>query len=201
MVVGLAFAGLLTACGPKSSAVSADDMSLGDPKSAVTVVEYASLSCSHCARFSTEVFPEFRKKYIDTNKVHYVFREFLTAPADVAAGGALLARCSGKDKYFNVIEAIYAAQPEMFADGTAANALPVLKRIGQSVGLNDAQFSACVGDEKALAALNARVDKYGKEANITATPTFVINGEKVSEGEMTMAQLDAAIAKASAAKK
>src|SRR5579871_3142309 len=79
-----------------------DDMTLGSPKAKVTVIEYASASCPHCARFNNEVFPAFKAKYVDTGRVFYVFREFLTEPASLAAAAFLTARCAGKGKYFGV---------------------------------------------------------------------------------------------------
>ncbi|MBO9706880.1 MAG: DsbA family protein [Caulobacter sp.] len=182
----------LAGCAKKETP-SADDMSLGNPSSKVTVVEYASASCVHCGRWNNEVFPAFKAKYIDTGKVNYVYREFLTPPEQVAAASFLLARCAGKDKYFSVIDSVYHSQEEMFTTGDFRG---VLLRIAQSAGLNEQQFNACVTDEKALKALNARVEKYAKDANIRGTPTFVVNGVKINGedgGEATMAQLDAAI--------
>ena len=82
-------------------------MSLGDPKAKVRVIEYASASCSHCARFNNEVFPAFKAKYIDTGRVHYTLKEFLTPPVEVAAAAFLLARCTGKDRYFSTLDAVY----------------------------------------------------------------------------------------------
>lgn len=185
----------LAGCDKKATA-SADDMSLGNPAAKVTVVEYASASCSHCARWNNDVFPDFKKKYIDTNKVNYVYREFLTPPVQVAAASFLLARCAGKDKYFQVVDSVYRSQEEMFTTGDFRG---VLLRIGQSAGMDETQFNACVTNEDSLKALNARVEKYQKEANITGTPTFMVNGKKVGGedgGEVSMAQLDAAIAEA-----
>ena len=110
----------LSGCAKKEAA-SADDMSLGNPKAKVTVVEYASASCVHCGRWNNEVFPSFKTKYIDTGKVNYVYREFLTQPVQVAAASFLLARCAakdgGKEKYFSVIDSVYHAQEEMFTTG------------------------------------------------------------------------------------
>jgi len=83
------------------------DMSLGSPKARVQVVEYASLSCPHCARFNAEVFPAFRAKYVDTGKVRYTLREMLTPPAEVAAAGFLMARCAGPGKYFKVVDEVF----------------------------------------------------------------------------------------------
>jgi protein-disulfide isomerase len=180
----------------KTETSSADDMSLGNPKAKVTVVEYASASCSHCARWNNDVFPAFKAKYIDTNKVNYVYREFLTPPVQVAAASFLLARCAGKDKYFQVVDSVYRSQEEMFTTGDFRG---VLLRIGQSAGMDETQFNACVTDEKNLKALNDRVEKYAKDAKITGTPTFVVNGKKVNGedgGEASMAALDAAIAEA-----
>lgn len=157
------------------------------------MTEYASLSCVHCATFNNEVFPEFKAKYIDTGKVHYTFKEFLTPPAEVAAAGFLLARCAGEDKYFDVVDAIFHSQQEMFTTGDVRG---TLLRVARSAGMTEQQFQACISDEAALRALNARIEKSQREANIKATPTFAINGKVVKEGDMTMAELDAAIDRA-----
>lgn len=194
--LGVALAG----CDKKES-VSADDMSLGNANAKVTVVEYASASCVHCGRWNNEVFPAFKQKYIDTGRVHYVYREFLTEPVQVASAAFLMARCAGKDKYFSVLDSVYHSQEEMFTTGDYRG---VLLRIAQSAGMDEAQFTSCVTDEKALKALNARVEKYQADAKITGTPTFVINGKKVhgdDGGEASLVELDAAIAAAEAAAK
>lgn len=188
----------LAACGGGGGTVTADDMSLGKKDAPVTVIEYASLACTHCGRWENDVFPEFKTKYIDTGKVHYVFREFITSPPELAASGALLARCAGKDKYFTVVQAVFHAQEEIFTSGDMRG--PLL-RIAETAGMSEDQFNSCVGDEKALAAFNARVEKYAKEAKIEGTPTFFFNGEKYDKGEMSMAEIDAAYAKALAAVK
>jgi protein-disulfide isomerase len=190
-VAGLTIAGCSKADG---AGAAAGDMSLGDPKAKVKVVEYASASCSHCARFNNDVFPAFKKKYIDTGKVHYTLKEFLTPPNQVAAAGFLMARCVGKDKYFTALDAVYHQQEEMFRTGDFRG---VLLRIAQSMGVTEKQFDACVTDDAAIKALNDRVEKVARDAKITATPTFDVNGKRVKEGEATMAELDAAIAAAS----
>ncbi|MDB5457486.1 MAG: oxidoreductase [Caulobacter sp.] len=200
LLLALALTASLAGCAKNNTGASADDMSLGNPAAKVTVVEYASASCVHCGRWNNEVFPAFKAKYIDTGKVNYVYREFLTPPVEVAAAAFLMARCAGKDKYFSVIDSVYRAQEEMFTTGQYRE---VLLRIGQSAGMNEAQFNACVSDEKALKALNDRVEKYSKDAKITGTPTFVVNGKKIggdAGGEQSLAQLDVAIAEAQAAK-
>jgi protein-disulfide isomerase len=180
----------LAACnkGGKTGA-EATDMTMGPASAKVQVVEYASLSCPHCARFNNDVFPLFKKKYIDTGLVHYTFREFLTEPVPLAAAGALLARCSGKDKFFGVLDAVFHGQEEIYRTGDVRG---VLLRIAQSSGMTEAQFEACVGDEAAQKALAKRVDSYSQKEKISATPTFIINGKKL-EGEVTMAQFDETI--------
>jgi protein-disulfide isomerase len=174
-------------------AASSEDMSLGDPKAKVQVTEYASASCAHCARFNNEVFPAFKAKYIDTGKVHYTLKEFLTPPENVAAAGFLLARCAGKDKYFTVLDSIYKNQSEMFQTGDFRG---VLLRIAQSSGMTEAQFSACIQDDAAQKALAARVEKHIKEDKVDSTPTFDVNGVRLKSGEISMPELDAAYDKA-----
>jgi protein-disulfide isomerase len=190
-VAGLALAGCQKG---GTNGPSQGDMTLGNPDAKVKMVEYASASCPHCARFNNNVFPTFKAKYIDTGKVYYTFKEFLTPPEEVAAAGFLVARCAGKDKYFTVLDAIFKNQPEMFQTGDFRG---VLLRIAQSAGMTEDQFNKCVSDPDALKALNARVEKAVKEDGVTGTPTFFVNGKKVAEGEVTEAQLDAAVAAAS----
>jgi protein-disulfide isomerase len=188
----------LTACGKgglgsaKGPAMD-DDMTMGDAKAKVQMTEYASAACPHCAKFAIDVFPAFKAKYIDTGKVHYTLKEFLTPPEQVAAAGFLVARCAGKDTYFTVLDSIYKNQAEMFQTGDFRG---VLLRIAQSSGMTEDQFNKCVADENALKALNTRVERAVKDDKITGTPSFLVNGKKVAEGEVSLAQLDTAITEA-----
>lgn len=165
------------------------DMSLGNPKAAVTVVEYASLSCSHCAHFNNTVFPAFKKKYVDTGKVRYVYREFFTQPVQVAAAGALIARCAPRSRYFQVIDAFFKGQAAMYESGEAS---ALFIAAGKAGGLNEAQVKACLADEAAIKALNERVQGYAEKEKISSTPTLIVNGKKI-EGEASLAALSAAI--------
>ena len=176
--------------------VAADDMILGRANAPVTVIEYASLSCPHCAAWNKEVWPAFKAKYVDTGKVRYVFREFITSPPQLAAGGALLARCAGKDKFFGVVDGVFAAQPEIYAKGDLRG--PFLA-VAAKAGMNEDRMMACLTDQEAMKALYERIEGYANNEGIAATPTFVINGQKL-EGEQPLAALDAAIAKAQAGK-
>jgi protein-disulfide isomerase len=198
-LVGLALTMALAACQkPAGDTATAEDMAMGDPAAKVTMIEYASVSCPHCARFDMEVFPAFKTKYIDTGQVRYIAREALTGDPAIAAAGFLTARCAGKDKYFQVVDAIYHAQQEMFSGGEPH---AVLLNIARSAGMTDAQFESCIKDETALNALNARWERYVKDDKITGTPTFVINGKVYDKGEMSLAELDAAIVEAKSAGK
>ena len=187
----------LVACNKGGGGVSSDEMSLGDPKAKVTVIEYASVACPVCANFNQTVFPDFKKKYIDTGKVHYVAREALTGNPSLAVAGFLLARCAGKDNYFKVTDAVYRAQDQIYEPGTEnirpAAGHDVLLHIAQSVGMSEDQFTKCINDEKGIQALQERVDRLSKEYKVDSTPTFVVNGKPLNPGAVTMADLDAAI--------
>ncbi len=188
-------AGLLVASCGKSVKPVEGDMSLGAGENAkVTLIEYASVTCAHCAEFNKDVMPELMAKYITTGKIRYVYREFLTEPRDVSAAGILLARCSGKENYFKVVDAIMKAQGEMFGDGTTTNALPVLKRIGATVGIDEKAFNTCISDTKGLTRIQDNVDKYLKDDDITGTPTFFINGKRFERKTGTIADFDEAFA-------
>ena len=169
-----------------------EDMSMGDADAKVTIIEYASASCTQCAAFNAEVFPVIKAKYIDRGKVNFVFREFITPPAELAAAGFLTARCAGKDNYFKVVDDVFRSQEEIFRTGDMRS--PLL-RIAESVGMTEDQFINCVSDEKSLKALAARVEKFSRIDNVVIAPTFVINGIKL-DGEPTLAAFEAAIASA-----
>lgn len=195
-VTGAALAAMaaLAGCSGGGSAGSAQgDMAMGAPEGAkVTVVEYASVTCGACAAWHSQVWPEFKTKYVETDKVRFVFREFPTPPADVATAGFLVARCAGEDQYFNVIGAIMDSQRE-WAAGTPPR--QSLLRIAQEAGLSQEEFQACVTDEAAIAAMEQRVRAAAAEG-VNGTPTFFVNGQRVSdvslEGLSTV--IDAALA-------
>ena len=168
----------LAGCSGKDAAPAEGDMALGAPEGAkVTVVEYASVTCSGCAAWNEQVWPQFKAKYVDTNKVRFVFREFPTPPQDVAVAGFLLARCAGEDQYFHVIDKIMRALPELHS-GTPAR--DILLRTAREAGLSDTQFQTCVANPAGVAAMEKRI-KAAQDAGVTGTPTFMINGETVSD--------------------
>jgi protein-disulfide isomerase len=167
------------------------DMSLGNPKAPVKVVEYASLSCPHCAHFNETVFPTLKAKYIEKGKVYYTLKEYLTEPAQVAAAGFLMARCAGPAKYFTVVDQVFRSQPRWKGD-----LVPIFVEIAKANGLTQEQFEACVGDEKASAALNARVQAAYEVDKVNSTPTIFVNGKDTGDAGATLPGLEAAIAAA-----
>jgi protein-disulfide isomerase len=213
----LALAALsLAACsgGGSKSAVGTDqDMTMGDPKAPVQVIEYASVTCPHCARYNSGDFPALKKQYIDTGKVHYVFREVLIHP-QFDGPAYLLAGCVSKDKYFNVIDAIMRGQSEYYApnivngpnaDEAISQAFrSVLLRTAESQGLSDDQALKCMSDAAAADKLSTRLQAEAKQYDVDSTPTFVVNGKKVAapEGqEMSNAVIFPAVNQALAQKK
>ena len=195
-VTGAALAAmtLLAACsGAKTGAAAEGDMALGAAEGAkVTVVEYASVTCGHCATWQSQVWPEFKTKYVDTNQVRYVFREFPTAPEAVAVAGFLVARCAGPDKYVPVIHEIRASQSELFGGVPPRT---ILLRIANGAGLSEEQFQACVTDADAIKAMDTRI-KAALDAGVTGTPYFVVNGEHVADSSLSglSEKIDAALA-------
>ncbi len=184
--VGLRAASAATAPAPKASL--ADEMTLGNPKAKVTVIEYASAACPHCAHFNNDIFPQFKKAYIDTGKVRYVFREYLTEPVPFAGTAFLIARCAGDGQYFAVLDAVFHQQAAIYESGDLAGGL---YKIGEAFGLSKEQVEACGGDEASVQALNDRVAKADRDG-IAATPTFIIGSTKI-EGARPLSELSAVI--------
>ena len=190
----LAAMATVAGCTAKSGGAAEGDMSVGAGADAkVTVVEYASVTCGHCAVWNEEVWPEFKTKYVDTKKVRYVFREFPTPPQDIAVAGFLIARCAGPDKYFDVVHDIMASQKEWMA-GVAPRT--TLFRAAAAAGLSQEQTEACIRDKAAIEEMSNRI-KAGIDAGVTGTPTFIVNGTKVADSSLSgLSQaIDAELAK------
>jgi protein-disulfide isomerase len=166
-----------------------DDMALGKATARVTVVEYASVGCPHCAKWANEVFPAFKAKYVDTGKARFVLRELLTGDPALAAAGFMVARCAGPAKYFDVVDGVYQHQAEMFTPGASRGDL--LEGVAKSAGMSDEAFQACLTTQANLDALNARADRHHLDG-IDSTPTFFVNGQRI-DGEVPLDQLAAAI--------
>jgi protein-disulfide isomerase len=168
--------------------VSLPDMALGSPKAVVTITEFASMSCPHCAAFEQNVFPMLKSKYIDPGRLRFVFREF---PLDIkAAAASMLARCVAGDdavKFFDVIDALFKQQDQLMTQTQQT-----LQLIGRQSGLSDQGVEACVKDQALLDKLTADQKFAGEVLNVDATPTFFINGERV-KGNMSFEELEGRI--------
>jgi protein-disulfide isomerase len=162
---------------------------MGDPKAKVTLIEYASAACPHCARMNNEVLPQLKKAYIDTGKVKYVFREMLTDPVPFAGTAFMMARCGGDKNYFAVLDDVFHQQQAIYDSGDLPGGL---LKIGAKYGLDKDKINTCMGDD-AVNALNDRVSRADKDG-IQGTPTFVIGDDKLV-GEQSYEQLAAAIDK------
>jgi protein-disulfide isomerase len=171
-----------------TKSMSLPDMALGPAKAPVTIVEYASMSCPHCAAFDENVLPMLRSKYIDSGKVRFVLREF---PLDInALAASMLARCVAIDdavKYFATVALLFKQQDQLMAQTTVT-----LKRIGAQAGMSEQGFEACVKDQTLLDKLKADQTFAFEVLKVEATPTFFINGEKV-KGAMSFEELEVRI--------
>ncbi|MGQ3675890.1 DsbA family protein [Xanthobacter sp. TB0139] len=148
---------------------------LGNPEAPVTVVEYASLTCSHCADFHNEVLPKLKAKYIDTGKVYFIFREMPFDP--VATAGFMLARCMPEDKYLPTVSALFETQRSWaFSNDPAAG----LRAVAKQAGMNDAAFEKCLTDNELAAKVQAGSAYASKELEVRGTPTFFVNGKRVN---------------------
>jgi protein-disulfide isomerase len=153
--------------------IGAEDRVLGNPDAPVTIIEYASMTCPHCASFSTETMPKLKSEFIDKGQVRYVFRPF---PLDrLALRASLMADCVPGDGYFAVLDKLFATQKDWTQ---AANPLDALRQIGKDAGIEESKIDACMTDEKTIdriaAGYKEAVDVYG----VNSTPSFLINGKK-----------------------
>lgn len=155
---------------------SLPDMALGPATSPVTITEYASMTCGHCAHFNETVFPKIKSEYIDSGKIRYVFREF---PLDIkAAAGSMLARCIAKDdggKYFAVVDMLFKQQN----DWVMKNTTETLTRIGKQAGLSQQAVEDCLKDQALLDKIAADQKFASEVLKVNSTPTFFINGEMI----------------------
>ena len=174
--------------------VRPDDMVMGSATAPVTMVEYASVACPHCGHLAVTVWPDVKAKYIDTGKVRYIYRPMPFGVPTIATSGELLAECAGKDKYFNVVEAIMRGQAVFYAKGeTDALARPVLLNIAQSAGMSEADFTKCISDPVTNKKLSSRFQTYMTVDKIDETPTFFVNGKKLTLSKGDISDFDKAI--------
>ena len=154
------------------------DIALGSSDAPVTIVEYASMTCSHCAAFYATTFPELKSKYIDTGKVRFILREFPLDP--LAAAGFMVARCAGDDKRNAIVELLFAQQKNwVFTD----KPVEALANLVKQTGMSQTSFEACLKNQDLYNKIAKVHDQGAEKFGVNATPTFFINGKK-QNGEM-----------------
>lgn len=160
-----------------------DEKVLGAEDAPVTIVEYASMTCSHCAHFHKTTFPALKEQYIDTGKVRFVMREFPLDP--VAAAGFMLARCAPEEKYFDIVDVMFHEQRTWaFTD----NPYNSLLNFSKQLGFTQESFEACLTNQELLDAVNGVREQAAADFGVSATPTFFVNGEKYS-GALSIEEL------------
>jgi protein-disulfide isomerase len=150
------------------------DMALGPADAPVTIIEYASYTCPHCAAFHESVFKPLKAEYVDTGKVRFEFREFYRNKYDLWAG--MIARCGGEMRYFGITDILLSTQMEWAGSDDATVVVENLKRIGRTAGLDDAALDACMNDEAMAKALVEHFQTNSVADDVQGTPTVFING-------------------------
>lgn len=153
------------------------DITLGAEDAPVTIVEYASFTCGHCANFHEENFPKLKEEYIDTGKVKFVQRDVYFDAVGLWAG--ILARCGGDDKYYAVSDMLFDEQKKWLSGGSGDEIAANLRKIGLKAGMSEDQMTACWDDKATAESLIATFQTNATADEIEATPTFIIGGEKV----------------------
>src|SRR5438093_3617472 len=155
----------------------------GKDDAPVTMIEYASMTCSHCANFAVKVYPALKSRYIDAGKVRYIMREFPLDP--LAAAGFMLARCAG-DKYYEVTEALFQTQQRW---AFARDPLPQLLAVAKQLGFTQQSFDECLANQKVLDGIDWVRQRAAEKFGVNSTPTFFINGN-IHRGEMTLEETE-----------
>ena len=159
------------------------EMAIGTDSAPITVIEYASMTCPHCAHFSETTFPELKKRYIDTGKVRFIFREF---PLDrLAFAGFLLARCVPSDKYFPMIETLFAQQ----RDWVVQSPLQPMRAIAKQAGVSQEAFDACLEDRKLIEGIEKVRSQAADKFGVNSTPTFFVNGKRLG-GALSIEEME-----------
>jgi protein-disulfide isomerase len=167
------------------------DIVIGSANAPNTIVEYASMTCPHCAQFQTEVFPELKKKFIDTGKARYMLREF---PLDnLAAAASMLARCSGNDRYYPLVDAMFATQASWAVPGVDAK--DKLLQIARQAGMSREEFDKCLTDKDLFSKIVQTRQIANGKFQVDATPTFFINGKRL-KGDHQLKDFDVAFGEA-----
>ena len=178
VTAGLSLAAAMPRWATAQGARTVEEMAIGPEDAPVTVIEYASLTCPHCARFHSDVFGRLKENYIEPGRVRFIVRDVYFDRYGLWA--AMIARCGGQERYFGIIDRLYSRQSEWARLPEPAEAVEAMKAIGRQAGLTDDQMDACLNDQAWAEALVAEYQKNQEEDGIDSTPSFIIDGEKFS---------------------
>lgn len=159
---------------PLSTEEALAERVMGDADAPITIIEYASLTCPHCARFHMETLPELKSKWIDTGKAKIIYRDFPTAPAGPSFAASMIARCAPQDRYFSFLDAFFRTQETWVASPDPRGALGQMARLG---GLSEADFNQCLDNEALLTGIRERAQEGSAGFGVRSTPSFIINGK------------------------
>ena len=154
------------------------EMSVGDPNAPITLIEYASYTCPHCANFHKGAYQQIKENYIDTGKVRLIYREVYFDRYGLWA--SMVARCGGAEKFFGISDIIYDTQSEWTRAGGPAEIAGELRKIGLLAGLDKDTLEACLSDADKAQTLVAWYQENAEADGVTGTPSFILNGRKVS---------------------
>ena len=166
------------------------DVWLGPADAKCTIIEYASMTCSHCAAFHRQTWPALKERYIDTNKVRFTLREFPLDPLATAA--FMLARCDGDAKYYPITDLLFDQQQAWAYVQKPQSPVDAMEQMLRQAGFSKEKFEACLKDQKLYGAVNAVKQKGMDTFKVDSTPTFFINGERF-KGEMTIEGMEKVI--------
>ena len=161
------------------------DHIIGKADAPVTIVEYASFTCGHCANFHTKTFPALKEKDIDTGKVRLIFRPFPTGPAELSIAAAMLAHCAGNDKYFAMTSALMETQRNWAG---SSDPVPVLMKLANQAGISNEKFTECLSDKKLAQEIQLTGVRGFENFGVEGTPTFFINGTQIIDGDASIEQ-------------
>jgi len=154
------------------------EMVQGAEDAPVTIVEYASYTCPHCANFHAGPYKQLKKDYIDTGKVKFIYREVYFDRYGLWA--SMVARCSGPEKFFGITDLIFAGQSDWTKAGDASSIVDELRKIGRLAGIEDETLEACLQDGTKAQTLVAWYQEHAEADEVTSTPSFIINGKNVA---------------------
>ena len=167
---------------------SIDEM-LGNPTAPITIIEYASLTCPHCAEFAEKSLPQIKKEWIDTGKAKLIYRDFPTPPVPLAQAAAMVSHCSG-NRYFAFVDTFYSTQDTWARSPTPLDSIKMIAKLG---GMGPEQVDKCLSDQGLLNQINARMEEGQRKFEVESTPSFVIDG-KLYAGEMSPEQFSKVLA-------